>query len=158
MYLISVLNRFDVSRGSKAFNYFTVITKHWFFFKYKQHKKQKFEESNIDDIFDAENLESISTVNEYDLLRENHEFKKSFVEEIKTWKPKFENNKKLIKVIDAIIYVFENTDEIDFLSKNGIYVYLREISGLETKEISSSVKKLIPLLNAFTKKWNNGDI
>jgi len=157
LYLISVLNKFDASRGSKAFNYFTVITKHWFFFKSRQHKKQKFEESNIDEVFDSENVENISTFNEYDLLRENSEFKNGLIEEVKTWKSKFDN-KKVIKVIDAIVYVFENTDQIDFLSKNGIYVYLREISGLETKEISSSIKKLIPLLKIYIKKWNNGEV
>lgn len=157
-YLITILNRFDATRGTKAFTYFTVVTKHWFFFKFKQHKKQKFEESNIDDMFDTENLENISVHNEYDILRENFEFKENFLKEVKTWKLKFENNEKMNKVIDSILQVFEYPEKLDFLSKQGIYVYLREMSGLETKEISSCVKKLIPLLKIFTKKWNNGDI
>ncbi len=169
LYLISVLSRFDKDRGSKAYTYFTVITKHWFFFQYKKFKKQSYQEIDIDELYkntkesvdsqkSLDSADETVTYNEYDILRENFEFKQNFLKEIELWKDYFPLNEKMKKVINAISYVFEDSEQLDFLSKKGIYVYLREISGLETKEISFAIKKLIPLLHGFRNKWNNGNI
>ena len=51
-------------------------------------------------------------------------------------------NEKLC--INAIITVFEKIDQLDFLNKRAIYVYVREISGLTPKKLSvamSSIRK-----------------
>ena len=158
LYLISVLHKFDVSKQSAAFTYFTVVTKHWFFFQHKKFNKQKFEECNIDDVHTIEEVENIASFNDYEFLRESVEFRKSFLKELNEYKTKFVDTDKTLKVINSITYIFENIDEIDFLSKKGIYVYLREISGLETKEISLCIKKIAPFIKNFTRRWNNGEI
>jgi len=158
LYLISVLHKFDQSRESAAFTYFTVVTKHWFFFQHKKFNKQKIEECNIDDVHTIEEVENIASFNDYEFLRESAEFRYSFLKELNEYKTKFSENDKTLKVIYALIYIYEHIDDIDWLSKKGVYVYLREISGLETKEISSCIKKLAPFVKNFTKRWNNGEI
>ena len=158
LYLISVLHKFDKNRESAAFTYFTVVTKHWFFFQHKKFTKQKFEECNIDDVHTIEEVENIASFNDYELLRESFEFRQSFLKELNEYKLRFLEGDKVLKIINSLIYIFEHIDDIDWLSKKGIYVYLREISGLETKEISSSLKKLSPFVKNFTKRWNNGEI
>lgn len=158
LYLISVLHKFDQNRGSKAFTYFTVVTKHWFFFQFRKFNKQKIEECNIEDVHTAEEVANIASFNDYEFLRESVELRTLFLRELNEYKTKFETNDRVIKVINSIIYIFENVNEIDFMSKKGIYVYLREISGLETKEISVCLKKLAPFYKSFMKKWNNGEI
>lgn len=40
MWLITILDKFDSSKGFKAFSYFSVITKNWFIHKVKKHQKQ----------------------------------------------------------------------------------------------------------------------
>lgn len=165
LYLISVLSKFDKNKGSKAYTYFTVITKHWFFFQFRKNKKQSYQEIEIDEFFKSSasselsvnNSENLITYNDYESLRESHEFKTLFLKEIEDWKKEY-NSDKVSNLINAITFVFENYNNLDFLSKKGIFVYLREISGLETKEISSIIKKLSPLLKNFQKKWNAGDI
>lgn len=158
LYLISVLHKFDENRESAAFTYFTVVTKHWFFFQFKKFNKQKYEECNIDDVHSTEEIDNVSTFNDYEFLRESVEFRMSFLKELNEYKTKFSEGDKVLKVINSIIYIFDNMDNIDFLSKKGIYVYLREISGLETKEISSCIKKLSPFMKNFKRRWNNGEI
>lgn len=159
LYLITVLNKYDGTRGSKAFNYFTVITKHWFFFHYKKYKKQKFEESNIEDSsFEVNDFKNVSVEHEYEKLREDFEFKFHFLIEIESWKDKWKNNDKMIKIIDSISWLFSNIDEVEFMTKKGVYVLLREISGLETKDISFGIKKLELNLKNFKRRWNNGEI
>lgn len=164
LYLISVLSKFDKNKGSKAFTYFTVVTKHWFFFQFRKNKKQSYQEIEINEFFKSagsdtatNNTEDLITHNEYEAVRESHEFKILFLKEIEKWKKEY-NTEKINSLINAISYVFENYNDLDFLSKKGIFVYLREISGLETKEISSIIKKLTPLLKSFQKKWNNGEL
>ena len=46
--------------------------------------------------------------------------------------------------MDAIIEIFHNIDEIDFFNKRAVFVYIREMTNLNTKQIStamSSIKK-----------------
>lgn len=158
LYLISVLHKFDQNRESAAFTYFTVVTKHWFFFQFRKFNKQKIEECNIEDVHTLEEVDNVASFNDYEFLRESVELRNIFLKELNEYKTKFVDNDKVIKVINSIIYIFENVDDIDFMSKKGIYVYLREISGLETKEISTCIKKLAPFYKSFMKKWNNGEI
>ncbi len=40
VYLATILSKFDPAKGSKAFSYFSVITKNWFIHKVKKNKKK----------------------------------------------------------------------------------------------------------------------
>ena len=40
IWLITILDKYDVNRGSKAFSYFSVITKNWFIHKVKKQNKK----------------------------------------------------------------------------------------------------------------------
>jgi hypothetical protein len=162
LYLISVFAKFNEKKGSAAFTYFTVVAKNWFFFQFKKHKKQKFEEIDIDEILastklSSQDIDSISVDNDYECFRESAEFYSELIRYLTQYKNEVDND-KLLKVIDSIVYIFENVDQLDFLNKKGIYVYLREISGLETKEISNCIKKILPIISEYKNKWNNGEI
>ena len=46
--------------------------------------------------------------------------------------------------IAAIITLFDNIEDLEFLNKRAVFVYLREISGLNPKQLSvalSSIRK-----------------
>ena len=40
IWLMTILDKYDPSKGSKAFSYFSVITKNWFIHKVKKQQKQ----------------------------------------------------------------------------------------------------------------------
>jgi hypothetical protein len=44
--------------------------------------------------------------------------------------------------VQAIRTVFQNIDNLDFLNKRAIYVYVREISGLTSKQLSVAMSKI----------------
>lgn len=162
LYIISNFSKFDASKGSAAFTYFTVIAKNWFFFQFKKNKKRKYEEIDIDEVIYSsknsnENIEHISVEHDYEIFRESFEFKNGLLKHLLASKNKFQNE-KISKVINSIVYILENIEELDFINKKGIYVYIREISGLETKEISVCLKKIFPIIKDYRNKWNNGDI
>lgn len=165
LYLITILNKYDPDKISKrtgktsaAYTYFTVVTKHWFFFQYKKYKKQKYEETNIDDVHDIEQTDNITEPHEYESFRDRNEFKFFLLEEMNWWKHDFPGNDNVNRVVEALINLFERSNELDFLDKRGIYVYLRELSGLETKDISPIIKKIVPALREFMSDWRNSEI
>jgi hypothetical protein len=42
--------------------------------------------------------------------------------------------------INSIITIFENIDEIDLLNKNAILLYMRELSGLSPKQLTTTMQ------------------
>ena len=50
VWLTTVLNKYEPSKGSKAFSYFSVITKNWFIHKVKKTQKRRREEIPIEDL------------------------------------------------------------------------------------------------------------
>ena len=45
VWLTTILNKYDPSKGSKAFSYFSVVTKNWFIHKVKKNQKPKEKEN-----------------------------------------------------------------------------------------------------------------
>ena len=66
-----------------------------------------------------------------------------------------ENEKK---VYDAVIIVLNSVEEIEIFNKKAIYLYLREITGLTTKQIVSQLNKMRKKYQVFKKDWDEGKI
>lgn len=64
-----------------------------------------------------------------------------FNEMMGTIKNKLKDEKD-IRCINAILQVFDNLDNLDYLNKRAIFVYLREISGLSSPELSSCLSTI----------------
>ena len=50
IWLTTILDKFDPAKGSKAFSYFSVITKNWFIHKVKKNTQKNRREINFDDL------------------------------------------------------------------------------------------------------------
>ena len=138
IWLMTILDKYDPSKGSKAFSYFSVITKNWFIHKVK--KQQKRNRREID-------LMNISKSYE-------EEF---FYKHLDTWdETQMKDND--LKVYKAINILFESKDEIEIFNKKAIYLYLREITGLNTKQIVNSLKKFRKKYYSFKQGWENGEL
>ena len=83
IYLISVLAKFDPNKGSKAFSYFTVISKNWFSYKAKVESKRKLEEVEISEIYNQENVDKIVVYNEYEDKLDKKTILWSFINDFK---------------------------------------------------------------------------
>ena len=70
MHLVTILSNFDPSKGSKAFSYFSVITKNWFIAKVKKTSTQLRREAHYDEISKAVQMNHLSIYNQYDSKRE----------------------------------------------------------------------------------------
>ena len=143
------------SKGSKAFSYFSVITKNWFIHKVKRQQKRNKREIDYDNISKAYEEEFLSTNESYVTTREEEEFWSSFYNELKSWDAS-QMKENDLKVYKAIIILFESKDDIDIFNKKAIYLYLREITGLNTKQIVNSLKKFRKKYYNFKDDWESG--
>jgi hypothetical protein len=86
-------------------------------------------------------------------IKENLADMKSLLLEIKT---RAKNNQEK-KCVDAIIQIFENVDQLDYLNKRALFVYVRELSGLTSKQLSvcmSNLRKIYRGLVGPDKKYD----
>ena len=52
------------------------------------------------------------------------------------------SDSKDLLVMSAVERLFESVDDLDFINKQSIYVYLIEISGLEKRAVTKSMSKI----------------
>ena len=157
IWLMTILDKYDPNKGSKAFSYFSVITKNWFIHKVKQQQKRNKREVDYDNISKHYEEEFLSTSESYVSVREENEFWSKFFNEIKSW-DESQMKENDLKVYKAIIILFESSDDIEIFNKKAIYLYLREITGLNTKQIVNSLKKFRKKYYNFKDNWENGTI
>ncbi len=157
IWLMTILDKYDPSKGSKAFSYFSVITKNWFIHKVKKQQKQNRTEVDITNIAKRYEEQYLSTDESYLTEREKDEFWQSFYNELKSWDTSMMKENDL-KVYKAICVLFDSKDDIDIFNKKAIYLYLRELTGLNTKQVVNSLKKFKLKYYNFSNNWKNGKI
>jgi len=156
-WLTTILDKYDPNKGSKAFSYFSVITKNWFIHKVKKTSKQLRREVFLEEITHVEKYDNLIAHHEYYSARKEQEFWENLWAEIEHWDTdNLKENEK--KVLDAVKILLSNTDDIEIFNKKAIYLYLREITGLNTKQVVNNLNKLRVKYRNFKDKWNKGEI
>lgn len=146
-FLYEKLKKFDASRGTKAFSYFNVVAKNWIIVRMRQKIKHTKKHINIDDKTIVPEIELI------DISEPTFEIYGSAgkkVVQAEQLELMFEEINDRVEqeherlCMQAIVRLFQNIDEIDFFNKRAVFVYIREMTNLNTKQIStamSSIKK-----------------
>jgi len=157
IWLTTILNKYDPNKGSKAFSYFSVVTKNWFIHKVKQTQKRNRTEVFMEDVLNELEEDLISTEPTYEQKRTELEFWGSLNKEIDTWNSfMLKENEK--KVLMAVRILLDSADTIEIFNKKAIYLYLREITGLNTKQVVNNLNKLRKRYKVFKDKWESGEI
>jgi len=157
VWLMTILDKYDPSKGHKAFSYFSVITKNWFIHKVKRQQKRNKREVDFDNVSKTYEEEYLSTTESYESDREENEFWKCFYDEMKSWDSSQMKDNDL-RVYKAVLILFESQDDIEIFNKKAIYLYLREITNLNTKQIVNSLKKFRKKYSSFRDEWEAGKI
>jgi hypothetical protein len=66
-----------------------------------------------------------------------------------------ENEKK---VLMAVRILLDSAEQIEIFNKKAIYLYLRELTGLNTKQVVNNLNKLRKRYRTFKTKWENSEI
>ena len=158
IWLTTILDKYDPNKGSKAFSYFSVITKNWFIHKVRKNSIENKRKVHIDAIPKSVEISNFSVENEYYSTRENNEFWGNLWEEINNWENTIIMKPNERKVYEAIKILLSSPDSIDIYNKKAIYLYIREITGLNTKQVVNNLNKMRQRYKIFKKKWDHGEI
>lgn len=156
-HLVSILSKFDPAKGSKAFSYLSVITKNWFMHQSKLNANKSRIEANCEEISKVKEIETefFSTTNPYFENREKKEFIDAFKREIGLWKLDPLMKEGEIKVLSAIEILLEQAENLEIINKKSLYIYLREITDLNQKQILIHLKRFKQLYEEFRKRYFN---
>lgn len=157
IWLTTILDKYDTTKGSKAFSYYSVITKNWFIQNVKKTNKEKKREITIEDAEKELEEGSQEIPNDYEGTREYSEFWSHLMKEISEWE-KLDLRENERKVLNAIIQIFSNIENIEIFNKKAIYLYIREITGLNTKQVVSGLSGIKSKYRTFKEDWDDGEI
>ena len=157
VWLTTILDKYDPHRGSKAFSYFSVITKNWFIHKVKKNTKRLQREVPYEDAELELETSFIDPGDQYYRERVEREFWKKLWNEIESWDVDFEKEGER-KVYEAVKVILSSVDEIEIFNKKAIYLYLRELTGMNTKQVVTHLNKMRGRYKDFKKDWDDGKI
>ena len=161
IWLTTILDKYNPDKGSKAFSYFSVVTKNWFIHKVKKTSQRRKREIQLDDVIKYAEAQFISEEHQYEKNREKKEFWKFLMKELDDWEWTEEDlniKSNEVRVIRAIKELLKDPKEVEILNKKAIYLYLREITGLNTKQIANCLKKFREKYRSFKVDWEKGQI
>mgnify|MGYP003624629664 FL=1 len=147
-FLYETLEKFDPARGSKAFSYFNVCAKNFLIIQSNKKRKNDRRSISFDDYAnlsssDKRSIEIHSYVPSPESTLIQREDRERMFKVLRIISGKIKNeNEKLC--VHAVTKLFKDIDSLELLNKRAIFVYLREISGLNPKQLSvamSSVRK-----------------
>jgi hypothetical protein len=145
-FLFETIHKFDGNRGTNAFSYFNVVAKNWLIIRTKQ-KSQRIRRSvSLDDpealsVNEQRIVEDHATIPSQDVLLEKESSAKAVVGMLYEIRSKVKTENELA-CINSIITIFENIDDIDLLNKSAILLYMRELSGLSPKQLTTTMQSI----------------
>ena len=154
-WLVTILYKFDPDKGHKAFSYFSVITKNWFIHKVKKNSKRLRAEVYLDDLRVVD--QNLITKNTYVEDRANREFWKILNDAVNNWSNE-DLKEQEQRLLSAIRVLLDNKDKIEIFNKKAIYLYIREISGLNSKQITAGLQKIRVKYRDLRRDWNEGKL
>ena len=141
VWLTTVLEKYDPKKGSKAFSYFSVITKNWFIHKVKQTTKRNKREVDYDTAIKEVDPSKVVCYNPYHEDKDREDFWKQLWIEIDGWGSNdMKESEK--KVYEAIKILLNSIEDIEIFNKKAVYLYLRELTGMNTKQVVSQLNKI----------------
>ena len=157
VWLTTILDKYDPNRGSKAFSYFSVITKNWFIHKVKKNTKKLQREIPYEDAELEIESSFVDPGDQYYREKVKEEFWQNLWEEMNSWETDFEKEAEK-KVYDAVKIILSSVDDIEIFNKKAVYLYIREITGMNTKQVVTQLNKMRVRYRDFKKDWDSGKI
>lgn len=142
-FLYQAIHKFKVEKGKKAFSYYNIIAKHYLIIKSKKRvsnlrKNVPIDEPDSMGYTEQEALREYCTVPSPDDFVISKEFNKEIGDLLVEIKKRLKNESES-KTIDSIIFIFNHIDQIDLLNKRAVFFYIREMTGLSAKQLTTNM-------------------
>lgn len=145
-FLFETIRKFDATRGTNAFSYFNVVAKNWLIIKTKKKSQAARRSVSLDDPDSLNSnehriIDEFCTIQSQEVVLENHSTAVQIVTVLHEIRNKVKTENEL-SCINAIITIFENIDELDLLNKSAVLMYMRELSGLSPKQLTTTMQSI----------------
>jgi hypothetical protein len=163
--LYSTLPKFDAEKSanpdkltSTSFSYFNMVAKNWFIAKSREASKKNKNESELFYDLDHEAVKNDPNfmIAPHEALVEDKEKWVEFYKAMDSWKGELKK-KNGRQVLDAIIFLLKNSELVSIYNKKAVYLYLRELTGLNTKQIVVNLKKIRALYEEWSEDYYSGE-
>ena len=145
-FLFETIGKWNPDKGTKAFSYFNVVAKNWLTIRSRKliklsRKNVHFEDPEHFTLEEKKYLRDIEYDNEKETIEKKEKISSMILEIIAHIEKNLKDEKDK-RCAHAIKTVFNNIDNLDYFNKRAVFVYLREISGLNSSELSSSLSSI----------------
>lgn len=153
--LYEMLPKYDSERGTKGFSYFNVVCKNWFIHKSRENSLKLKRESEIFYDIDHEIAKGDPnfSINPHESDLEERERWKKFFQKMDTWK-KFLTKDAEKQVLESVSFIMQHPDLVSIYNKKAVLLYLREMTGLTTKQVIQHLKRIQELYYEWTREFN----
>jgi hypothetical protein len=156
-HLVANLHKYESGKG-KAFAYFSIIAKNYLIFHNNSNYKRYNQQVDISEE-NEENTVRLQTEDPHYKSVENQEFIEMMVNYWDKNINEIFSKKRDLKIAEAVVELFRNSDRIDYFNKKALYLYIREISSCKTQQITKVINKMKEYQEKITKMYiENGKI
>lgn len=161
--LYSALPKFDASKSanpnkatSTSFSYFNMVAKNWFIARSRENSRRNKNESDLFYDLDHENVKTDPNfmVSPFEAAVEDRERWVKFYEAMDSWRGKLKKKNEK-QVLEAIIFIMKNSEMVSIYNKKAVYLYLRELTGLNTKQIVVNLKRIRSLYDEWHETYHS---
>jgi len=139
--LVINMHKFDETKGSKAFSYFSVVAKNYLILNNNANYKKMKIHDDIDVLYGhGHDDETIEKNPSKDVFKKTIDY---FDENLERLFPKEQDR----DIAESIIYLCKNKDNIDNFNKKAIYIMIREMTDVKTSKITqvtNTFRKIYP--------------
>lgn len=156
--LYELLPKFDPDKGSKGFSYFNVVAKNWFMQKSRERSKKSKKERELHVDVDKKSIRTnpALTYGHHENRVLEREFWLSLHRELDFWRSKLAKKNETL-VLEAVIYLLQNPELAPIYNKKAVYQYLRDMTGLNEKQVATVLKKMRDLYAKWKSKYHNDE-
>ena len=134
-FLVMNIHKYDHTKGSKAFSYFSIVAKNYLILNNNANYKRYKSHDKVEALDYSRNIKDEQEKNFVEL---NNELISYFESQI----PNIFSKKKDMDVAFSIVELMKRRDEIENFNKKAIYILIREMTNVETAHITAVVNVL----------------
>tara|TARA_R110002074_G_scaffold104307_5_gene225245 strand:+ start:86 stop:886 length:801 start_codon:yes stop_codon:yes gene_type:complete len=151
-YLIEKIDKYDETKGSKAYSYFSIVAKNYLIYNNNENYKKMKQRTTLDSVDLSRNITN-------EIVRSDYiEAKKDFTDlMVEFWDDNLTvlfTRKKDIRVAAAIAELFRRRVNIEIYNKKALYIMIREMADVKTQYITKVVNQMKKVYNYMWEEYN----
>lgn len=152
-HLVSNIHKFQAGKG-KAFSYFSIVAKNYLIFHNNSNYKRFNQHVDIAET-PSESSVCLQTEDEHYKNVQTKELMRLLVDYWEKNLKKIFSKEKDLNIAYAVIELFRNCDRLETFNKKTLYLYIREISGCKTQQVTKVIDKMKNYQNTIMQSYLN---